>query len=110
VQAEHGLNEEKSRECRDQQAADDRTPERGVLLAAFSHRQRLRQHAYDHGESRHQHWTKTGEPGVKRRRCRVIAVPELFAREAEAAVTCARAVSCRPASLSNITAVSPANV
>ena len=45
-----------------QEPADDRAPERRVLLAALAQPQRHRDHADDHGQRGHQHGTEAGDP------------------------------------------------
>ena len=80
--AEHGRNEEQSRQGSYCQAADDRAAEWCVLLAALAERKCHRHHADDHGQRRHQHRPKARESGLERRRCGIEAICQAFAREA----------------------------
>ncbi len=57
---ECGNEEQRGYRC-EKQAADHGPSQRSVLLAAVSHSQRHRNHADDHGQSGHQHRTKTRE-------------------------------------------------
>ncbi len=66
-QAEHCRNKEESRGRCTQQAADNCTPERSVLLSAFTQADRHRNHADDHGESGHNHWPESGGASFKSR-------------------------------------------
>src|SRR6478672_1404312 len=59
----HARNEKECGDRRQRQAADDRTTEWCVLLAAFAHPERHRHHADDHREGRHQHRAETCETG-----------------------------------------------
>src|SRR5882672_2418841 len=69
--AEDNGNEDQSGHGRERQPADDRAPERRVLLAAFAQAQGHRRHADDHGERGHQYRSKAHEAGLERRRDRV---------------------------------------
>ena len=64
--AEHGRNEEQRCDRGDGQSADNRTPERRVLLAAFAERKSHRHHADNHGECRHQYGSEAGKAGFHR--------------------------------------------
>src|SRR5712692_8796884 len=66
-QAVRHRNEEQGEERRDQEAADYRTAERGILLAPFAQAERHRQHADDHGERRHADGPQPHGAGLERR-------------------------------------------
>src|ERR1700741_2537671 len=82
-QAENGGNEEQRAEGRDQQTADDRAPERSILLAAVAQGERHRQHADDHCQSGHEYRTKAREARLESRGIGLIALAQLLAREAD---------------------------
>ena len=80
--AEHGRNEEQSRQGSYCQAADDRAAEWCVLLAALAERKCHWHHADDHGQRRHQHRPKARKSGLERRGRGVKAICQPFASEA----------------------------
>ncbi len=55
------------RQRRDQEAADDRAPQRRVLLAALAQAERHRQHADDHRERGHHHRPKARHARARER-------------------------------------------
>ncbi len=55
--------------------ADDRAAQRRILLAAFAHAQRHRNHADDHRERRHDYRAEAGEAGVPARHSRGHGIP-----------------------------------
>ena len=60
-------DKEKGGECSQDQPADHRAAERGILFAAFAKPEGHRQHANDHGQRRHQHRAQAAGPGFQRR-------------------------------------------
>src|SRR3982750_1548388 len=64
--AENDGDEDERRRSRENEAADHRTAERRVLLAAFAEAERHRRHADDHRERGHEDGTKTHEARFER--------------------------------------------
>src|ERR1700679_4166885 len=81
--AEHGWNEEQCGDGCDRETADHRTTERRMLLAAFAHGERDRNHADDHGKRCHEHGTETGEAGLQGRGGGIEAVLQAFTGKAD---------------------------
>src|ERR1700720_3371847 len=80
--AEESRNKEQRGYRREQQAPDHGPSQRSVLLAAVSHSQRHRNHSDNHGQSGHQHGTKTCEPRLQRGCNRIFACRHLLRGEA----------------------------
>src|SRR5579871_2663736 len=76
-----GYEEECGYGC-EQQTADDREPERLVLLAALAHADGHREHANHHGQRGHEHRTEAGEAGLDRSEGGIAGMLQAFAREA----------------------------
>src|SRR6202051_4597147 len=80
-QAEYGRDEDERGYSREQQPANDCTPERCILLTAVAKDQRHRDHADDHRERCHQHGAEPRIAGFERCLDRVAVARELIASE-----------------------------
>src|SRR6185312_4125019 len=82
-EAEEYRNKEERRHGCEQKTANNRPAERRVLFTALTDTQRHRQHADNHRQRGHQHWTKTSvackHGGIARRVC----VGKLLLRKAD---------------------------
>ncbi len=81
--AEDDGHEYQRSDCCKNEAADDGTAERRVLLAAFAEAERHRRHADDHRERGHQHRTEAHEAGLECGEHAVAVHIQALAREAD---------------------------
>src|SRR5438270_993725 len=77
-----GHEEESSDGCK-QQAADNRAPERGVLLATLTQPERHRDHADNHGERCHDHRPQSCRTSLERGQQAVMGIGKALIREAD---------------------------
>src|SRR6185312_857970 len=79
--AEYRGYEKQSSDGGAKQTADNGTPERGILLAAFAETQRHGDHADDHSESGHNNGTETGVPGFNSSLQRIAMLGQTLTRK-----------------------------